>query len=93
MMSAHEANKATKEMLNQIAKEFIINTVADEVRKAINNGIFRTIVDIVDSRDRRAAERIAEILSDEYRFSVELFPASSESPCWLDISWEANNED
>jgi len=93
MMSAYEANKATKEKLDQVAKEFVINTVDDKVREAVNDGLFGTTVDIVDSRDQRAAERIAEILRDEYRFSVLLTPASFDSPCWLDISWEASNED
>ena len=93
MMSAYEANKATKERLDQVAKEFIINTIEEEVRKAVNEGLFGTTVDIADPRDQRAAERIAEILRDEYRFSVELTPSAFDSPCWVDISWEANNED
>lgn len=92
MISAYEANKATKEKLDQVAKEFVINTVEEEVRKAINDGLYGTTVDIADPRDQRAAERIAEILRDEYRFSVELTPASFDSPCWMDISWEDMEE-
>ena len=93
MLTACEANKATKETLDQLAKEFIINVVDCKVREAINNSFFETTVDIVDSRDQRAAERIAEILRDEYHFNVELTLSSFDSPCWLDISWEADNED
>ncbi len=93
MMSAYEANKATKEKLDQVAKEFVINTVEDKVREAVNDGLFGVEVDITDPRDQRAAERIAEILRDSYRFSVVLTPASFDSPCWMEISWEANNED
>lgn len=93
MMSAYEANKATKEMLDQVAKEFILNVVDHKVREAVNEGLFEVTVDIADPRDQRAAERLIEILRDEYRFKAVFTPASCASPCWLDISWEANNED
>lgn len=92
MMSAYEANKATKEMLHQIAKEFIINTVACKVQEAVYEGKFELTVDVTDSRDQRAAEKIAEILRDEYRFWVNFTPASCASPAWLDISWEVEEE-
>jgi hypothetical protein len=81
MMSAYEANKATKEKLDQVAKEFVINTVDDKVREAVNDGLFGATVDVADPRDQRAAERIVEILRDEYRFSVVLTPSSFDSPC------------
>ena len=93
MISAHEANKATKDMLDQVAEEFILNVVDHKVREAVNEGLFEATVDIADPRDQRAAEQIVRILRDEYRFKVVFTPATLESPCWLDISWEANNED
>lgn len=92
MISAYEANKATREMLHQVATEFIINTVACKVREAVNEGKFELTVDITDHRDQRAAEQIVRILRDEYRFIVSFTPASSASPAWLDISWEAAEE-
>lgn len=92
MISAYEANKATKEMLNQVAEEFILNVVDHKVREAVTEGLFEATVDIADPRDQRAAERLVEILRDEYRFKVVFTPASCASPCWLDISWEVGEE-
>ena len=92
MLTACEANKATKDRLDQVAKEFIINVVSDAVREAVEHGVFTATIEIVDPLAGRAAERIAEILRDEYHFNVELTLSSFDSPCWINISWEANNE-
>lgn len=92
MMTAYEANKATKDKLDQVAKEFIINVVSDVVREAVEHGVFTTTVEIIDPLTERAADKIVAILKDEYRFKVELTPSNLGSSTYLDLSWEVEEE-
>lgn len=92
MMTAYEANKATKDRLDQVAKEFIINVVSDVVREAVEHGVFTATIEIVDPLIEKAADRLVTILKDEYRFGVELIPSNLGSPTYLDLSWEVEEE-
>lgn len=92
MISAYEANKATKDRLDQVAKEFIINTVSTMVREAIDRGVFTTTIELFDPLDQQAADRLVTLLRDEYRFKVEFTPANLGAPALLDLSWEVEEE-
>lgn len=92
MMTAYEANKATKDKLDQVAKEFIINVVSDVVREAVEHGVFTTTIEIVDPLVQIAAGKIVSILRDEYRFEVKLTPPVLNTSAYLDLSWEVEEE-
>lgn len=92
MMTAYEANKATKDRLDQVAKEFITNVVSEVVRESVEHGAFTATVEIIDPLAERAADNIVSLLRDEYRFKVELTPSVLNSNAYLELSWEVEEE-
>lgn len=88
MMTAYDANKATKDRLDQVAKEFIFNVVSDVVRESVEHGAFTATVEIIDPLTEMAADNIVSLLRDEYRFKVELTPSVLNSTAYLELSWE-----
>lgn len=49
MITAYEARKATEERLKVLAKEFVLNKVDPQIRKAIDKGRSNTVIDLTNS--------------------------------------------
>lgn len=49
MITANEARKATEERLKVLAKEFILNKIDPQIRKATDKGRSDTVVDLTNS--------------------------------------------
>lgn len=65
MMTAREANVITMDNINRYAKEFIINTVEDEIRGAADEGLFVTQIDVRTIRGGEvAAKEVVRLLKE-----------------------------
>ena len=65
MMTAKEAYVATMDNINKYAKEFIINTLEDEIRGAADEGVFVTRVDVTTIRGGEAtAKEVVKLLKE-----------------------------
>ena len=92
MITAKEARKATEDRLNRINKEFVINEVDKQIRKAIDAGRYYTVVDLVDldlPNLEDAGSAIVTILKD-YGFEAEFtyVDENTRYEAYINIKWE-----
>ena len=65
MITAREAHIATMDNINRYAKEFIINTIEDEIREAADEGLFVTQVDVKTIRGGEVtAKEVVRLLKE-----------------------------
>lgn len=65
MMTAREARVITMDNINRYAKEFIINTVEDEIRGAADEGLFVTQIDVKTIRGGEVtAKEVVRLLKE-----------------------------
>lgn len=94
MINAKEARLATEEQLTRLAKEFIINTVSEQINKAIIDGLYfatANLVGVVDPvpNPQKVGPKVVELLEKEgYRAKFNYCDDGPRCEAYVTIDWE-----
>ena len=93
MINAKEARLATEEQLTKLAKEFIINTVSEQINKAISGGFYFTNVSLIGITDpvpnpQKVGPEIVKLLEKEgYRAKFNCCDDGPRYEAYITIDW------
>lgn len=95
MMTAREAHIATMDNINRYAKEFIINTLEDEIRGAADEGLFVTQVDVKTIRGGAVTAKEVVRLLKESGYQAEHICNEYNDVCenYIYVDWEDADND
>lgn len=91
MINATDARIETEARVEQLAKEFIINTCSDNIRKAIDDCEFSCNVTLNNIPNCKVvAPKVVELLEKEYNYSVTLYEGTGtfEKAAYITIDWK-----
>ena len=95
MMTAREANVITMDNINRYAKEFIINTVEDEIRGAADEGLFVAQVDVKTIRGGEVtAKEVVRLLKESgYQAEHICTECCNTYENYIYVDWEDSVDD
>lgn len=95
MMTARDAHVITMDNINRYAKEFIINTLEDEIRGAADEGLFVTQVDVKTIRGGEvAAKEVVRLLKESGYQAEHIFhECDGHFENYIYVDWEDSIDD